>query len=588
MGKSNRNLLYIFFKTFGIFIKKRPKQYCLMVLLSFLPAIVSPIRMHLEQIIYDQVYVMEVSASVNKGVYQAFASFILVQMLYVVVYPLFRSHVNYFGSELETILQNDINSKTSKISLEHYELSSFYNEVALASSASRELRFMTMMFSSEILLYLFQFFSVSSLLFVYSPALTCLSFISIIPDILVRVIKSKWNYYLIDKTQPLLRRKRYFESVLTSPQSIKEIRVLKNYKYFTMQWEMERNKYNQENWLLQKRVALIDAACQFVNVLTIICTYLITTHLAIKGEITIGTLGAALGAVTLLKSNFGRICNLAMFSFECGMKGKYYYKILDYSERGGERNNNISVNNGISMKNVRFSYAPQQDVLQGISLEVLPGERVAIVGENGSGKTTLVKLLLGLYQPQEGTVCWGKDRINNISEDCMYKESSAVFQDFCRYALTLQQNIAISDTRNAIDVSKIQKLLKMVSFKCDTCTLNSNLMREFGGLELSGGNWQKLAIARGLYRDHKLIVFDEPTAALDPIVEEEIIRSMLELDCNSTKIFVTHRLSTTKFANKIIVLESGKIVGCGTHDQLLKSNQTYQKLWNAQAQWYMS
>ena len=525
-GKDNQNLLNIFLKTYGVFIKKRPKQYFIMILLSFLPAIISPIRMYLEQTIYD--------------------------------------------------------------SLEHYEFSSFFNEVALASSASRELRFMTMMFSSEILLYLFQFFSVSSLLFIYNPGLTCLSFISIIPDVFSKIVKSKWKYYLVDKTQVYLRRKKYYETLLMSPQSIKEIRTLQNYEFFALQWEADRNKYNQENWILQKRIALIDTICQCINVLTIICTYFIATYLAIKGEITIGTFGATLGGVTLLKSNFGRICNLAMFSFECGMKGKYYYKILDHDERSGELNDDISVNNGISAKNIRFSYTPQRDVIQGISLDILPGELVAIVGENGSGKTTLVKLLLGLYQPQKGVVLYGNESIANVSETCIYRASSAVFQDFCRYALTLQQNVTISDTKKAIDPRKIQELLKMVSFKYGTCTLDSILTREFGGMELSGGNWQKLAIARGLYRDHELIVFDEPTAALDPIVEEEIIRSMLELDCSSTKIFVTHRLSTTKFANKIIVLDGGKIVGCGTHAQLLANNHTYKKLWNAQAHWYTS
>ena len=146
--------------------------------------------------------------------------------------------------------------------------------------------------------------------------------------------------------------------------------------------------------------------------------------------------------------------------------------------------------------------------------------------------------------------------------------------------------MAMGDTQGPADTARIRELLDAVSFRFGENTLETPLGREFGGAELSGGNWKKLAIARGLYKAHDMIAFDEPTASLDPLVEEQIIRSMMELDKGSIKIFVTHRLSTTRLSDRIIVMDKGNIVGCGTHEQLIGVNPIYTELWNSQAKWY--
>ncbi len=581
----SRSTWNIFLTTYKAFVVKKPKQYFLMVLLSLLPALVSPVKVYLERMIFDCSDQIMVTAGISGEIYRVFFISILVQLLYVVVYPLFRSHVNYFGSEFETVLQNDMNRKTAKIPLKSYERSELYKDIELASSASRELRFMTMMFSSEILLYLFQFVTVSSVLFTFHPALIFLSFLALAPDIFARFLKSKRQYLAEDRTQPIQRRKKYYEGILTSLENIKEVRVHQNQNFFLRLWNQELESYNEENWKLQKKNALLDMLNQMVNILTTALTYGVAVALALRGDISIGVLGASIGAVTTLRSNFGRICGLAMFSFQCSLKGKYYYKVLDYEERKGTEKK-ISAKEGIHFKDVRFSYIPQREAVQGITFDIQPGESVAVVGENGSGKTTMVKLLMGLYQPDSGEISYGNDVINQVREWDIYQNNSAVFQDFCRYALTIQENVAISDASGPADSGKVQRLLEAVSFRFGDNTLESSLGREFGGGELSGGNWQKLAIARGLYKDHEVIAFDEPTAALDPLVEEQIIRSMMELDSQSIKVFVTHRLSTTKFSDKIIVMDHGKIVGCGSHDQLINVNPVYTRLWNSQAKWY--
>ena len=585
-AKKERSVFNIFFTTYWTFIRKKPRQYFLMVLLSLLPALISPVKVYLERIIFDCSDHILVTAGIDAAIYRVFFLSIAVQLLYVAVYPLFRSHVNYFGSEFETVLQNEMNRKTARIPLKTYERSQLYKDIELASSASRELRFSTMMFSSEILLYLFQFLSVSSVLFTFHPLLVLLSFLALAPDIFAEFLKSKRKYLVEDRTQPILRRKKYYEDILTTLRNIKEVRVHQNGDFFYTLWDREREAYNRENWKLQKKNALLDILNQAVNILTIVLTYGVAAALALRGDISIGVLGASIGAVFSLKSNFGRICRLAMFSFQCSLKGKYYYKVLDYEERGGEARESLSAKGGIHFDGVHFSYIPEKEAVKGISFDIHPGEHIAVVGENGSGKTTMVKLLLGLYQPDAGEIRYGQDPINQVREADIYQNNSAVFQDFCQYALTLEENVFIGDTAKPADRERIKALLDAVSFRFGENTLETPLGREFGGGELSGGNWQKLAIARGLYKSHDVIAFDEPTASLDPLVEEQIIRSMMELDKGSIKVFVTHRLSTTRLSDRIIVMDKGNIAGCGTHEQLIGVNPIYTELWNSQAKWY--
>ena len=148
--------------------------------------------------------------------------------------------------------------------------------------------------------------------------------------------------------------------------------------------------------------------------------------------------------------------------------------------------------------------------------------------------------------------------------------------------------MALSDTGTPPDAARAAQLLRQVGFAAGDLPLDGMLGRAFGGAEPSGGNWQKLAIARGLYRPHQLIALDEPTAAIDPLTEDEILRSIVTLDGDKTKVIVTHRLNTTRFADRILVLDQGRVAGFGTHEALLATNAIYAKLWQAQAHWYQT
>lgn len=216
---------------------------------------------------------------------------------------------------------------------------------------------------------------------------------------------------------------------------------------------------------------------------------------------------------------------------------------------------------------------------------------MAIVGENGAGKSTIAKLILGIFVPTTGNVYIGNHSTRDFSGESVYEKSSAVFQNFQRYKMTLKQNVAISDLTMENSQTQISESLRCMDIKVDDYTvypdgLDSLLSKEFGGTDLSGGQWQRIAIARGMYRRHKIIVLDEPTAAIDPLEESKIYKQFAEISKGKTSIIITHRIGSARIADKIIVMDKGTIVGYGNHEELIKENKLYRTMFNSQAQWY--
>ena len=240
------------------------------------------------------------------------------------------------------------------------------------------------------------------------------------------------------------------------------------------------------------------------------------------------------------------------------------------------------------MDDASFCY-PGRDTaaIDGASLSIASGETIAIVGENGAGKSTLVRLLTGLYGPDEGTVTIGGLDSKKIHPSAVFSGISGVFQRYQRYKMTLGDNVTISSATGTPDDDNIQGALDKAEFNEDGLLLDSMLSPEFDGIDLSGGQWQRLAIARGLYRSSDFIVLDEPTAAIDPIEETRIYNQFKRLAKDKSAIIVTHRLGSTKLADRIVVMDAGKIVDSGTHDELIARPGKYAEMWMAQAAWYI-
>lgn len=253
------------------------------------------------------------------------------------------------------------------------------------------------------------------------------------------------------------------------------------------------------------------------------------------------------------------------------------------------------VGHRIEFRNVSFHYpGVDRNVLKNINLVIEPGETVVIVGLNGAGKTTLIKLLTRLYDPTEGTILLDGHDIREYDVKQLYSVFGIIFQDFGKYAVNVCENIAFGQIDKKMDMDEVISAAAQ-SDACDFIDAlpdkyETPLMRYFedNGIELSIGQWQKVAIARAFYRDSDILVLDEPTASLDPMAEQEIFNQFETLRKDKTTFFVSHRLSSATTASKIIVLEYGELIEVGNHSELMKKRGRYYELFSTQAKRYVS
>lgn len=418
----------------------------------------------------------------------------------------------------------------------------------------------------------------------YIPLIILISFIPLICGHLFHYRQ----YEKLEKETSAIRRQTvYYRDAIVSYRYSKETRVLGAFSYFFKLFSKSLELLTNKEFNLGIKVATIQL---ILNAFTFLgfgyVVFLLALNLS-NGIISIGAFSSIFIMLSQFFSLIDEIVNTHISgSSEVLAQVTNYYKLMDIDERTGNIGK-VDFSNGINLEDVSFKYKDSDNaVINKVNLQLLNGESVALVGENGSGKTTFIRLLTGLYMPNSGNIKIGGlfSHLNN--QDSLFKRTSGVFQNFQRYKLTLLDNVVISDINKSANTSEISELLKKVGLEIDNLQLTTILSPDFGGIDLSGGQWQRLAIARGLYRDHDFIVLDEPTAAIDPIEEATLYKMFENISRNKLSILVSHRLGSVKLADKIIVLDKGNIVEIGTHEELLKNNGKYAELWQAQVKWY--
>lgn len=315
-----------------------------------------------------------------------------------------------------------------------------------------------------------------------------------------------------------------------------------------------------------------------------------------------GTLGVAdfvlyfgiiTGFSTWLSALFGQVASLRRIS----MTVNYLRTFLDYPDaflrEGGLWSEELMAGpKEISFCNVCYRYeGAKQDTLPGLNLTIAPKEHLAVVGLNGAGKTTLVKLLCGLTDPTEGTVYYGGTDVKEYNRDKYYKLFSAVFQQFSVLPVTFAEAVA-EEEPSAIDRRKVEACLRKAGLWEKIAFLEKGIDSEYSrevndnGTGLSGGQLQKLLLARALYRKAPVMVLDEPTAALDPIAESTLYETYNEVMKDCSAVFISHRLASTRFCDRIVLLEEGRIIEEGTHEELIAKQGRYYELYETQAKYY--
>lgn len=439
------------------------------------------------------------------------------------------------------------------------------------------------------------FVGIAIYLFTLRPILAVMPAVVFIPTFLSLLYRMKQSKQLEDKAAPIRRRYKHYEACMGEREFFKETRLLGAFSFFRRRYHTAVRLLNREIWKKEAKSASVELLLQIVTCAAYGGLLWLLVDSLIRGYIGAGVFAAVFSAIAAMFATMDEmlLMNLANV-LETTPLAANLLRLLDADERKGAETPELS--HGIEIKDVHFSYPnAQSESIRGVSLSIKAGETLAIVGTNGAGKTTLVKLLTGLFTPSEGVVLLGGADTKNIDPTLLFGKTSAVFQNYGRYKLTLRRNVLLGDFAKARmcgadAVSRdIENALAGgdVDIACGSYPngLDTMLSKEFDGTDISGGQWQRVAIARGLYRTHDLIVLDEPTAAIDPIEETRVYKRFAEIAKNNTAIIVTHRLGSCRIADRIAVMDNGRVVEIGTHEQLIASKGLYSDMWESQAEW---
>ena len=432
--------------------------------------------------------------------------------------------------------------------------------------------------------------------FLNSPYSLIIIFVSmLIPGIIswfMMKLDNKKSYDVMMGNIEGNRRFSYYFRIASDYKYGKDIRIFGIKDMILNEMKDKKNSVDA-NWRGYVNFAvMIMSVTFFGNMLLSFIAYAMVGLKAIYGIITIGSVVSYVASITLISKSVGDFLSryARMHLFNDYLDNYFTYLNLDTKQVYGDVEYVEPKHLEITFDNVSFKY-PNVDeyALKNLNFTISNYEKVAIVGPNGAGKTTLVKLLCRLYDASEGEIKINNIPIQNYSKEALYRLYSIVFQDFNLFSYSIEDNIAIG---NEIDRDKLDKVIDQVGLskrikemKDGTKTILFQRNKE-AGIEVSGGEAQKLAIARALYKESPFVILDEPTAALDPRSEAEIYDKFNLLVNNKTSIFISHRMSSTKFCDRILVLNNGEIAEIGNHESLVKQNGLYNQMWTAQAKYY--
>ena len=437
--------------------------------------------------------------------------------------------------------------------------------------------------------YVFYFVIMSWYLFSLAPLLSISTVIIFIPNVIARLLHMISFEHLENEAAPIRRKTEYYADCIVGKEYYKETRLWGCGSYFFDMYNKMLKKLNRLHFRMQARKEKINFA---INVLTVSAYGVIIAMLVYYVLTDVISVGAFAAVFAALREFYGFMDEVISERLAIAIENMATVKnYLAFIEEDREKREQIKLPErfDICLEHVSFAYpqpetGKQKYVLSDISLRIPWGQTVALVGENGSGKSTLCHIIAGLYAPAKGTVSYGGVQ---RGAGRIVSGISAVFQKFCRYSMSLGENIRISDMDGDKSEDKLNRICEGVGVVPGWVGgIDGMLGREFGGAEVSGGQWQRIAIARGIYRSNGLLILDEPTAAIDALEEKYLYEEFGRLSRNCTSIIVTHRLASAQIADRILVIKDGRIVQDGSHDELLAVPGEYRTMYELQRQWY--
>ena len=577
--------------------KSSPKMFSLNVILRLIKSIFPVVLLWVGKEIID-----EVIAIVNTGESQELNKLYLliaIEFGIAIFSDVFNRLIGATDTLMGSLYSNDSSveliQKTARVDLQYLEDSEFYDKLErarrqtvgrvnlMSNSLAQAQDFITIL-------------SLISALIYFYPILIFLLVISIMPTLLNELKFSSSNYKLTSRMAPERRQLDYMRVIGASDVTAKEVKLFGLADFISRTFSTTANKYYQSVKKLTIKRSIWGAIFNIIGVIAYYGAFVFIVLKAVVSLVTIGELTFLAGSFNKLRNQlqvmFTRFSNIT----ESALYLHDYFEFIDMEFIDQSNFQQLPVPaeivTGIKFQNVTFSYPNGHiPVFNGLSFDLRKGEKLALVGENGSGKTTLIKLLLRLYEPTSGCILLDGVDIRHYEKEEYQKLFGAIFQDFVKYYLTTRINIAVGNIENVGNDQKIEEAAELSLADEVVKDLLNGYDQELGkrfkkGAELSGGQWQKIALARAYMSEAPIIILDEPTSALDARAEYEVFQRFIGLTKGRTSIIISHRFSTVRMADRILVLNNGEVLELGTHEELMENGNLYSELFELQAEGY--
>ena len=480
----------------------------------------------------------------------------------------------------------------SRLDLTSYEDASFYDKMERARVQSTD-RIGMIQETGRLVQQVIGAVTFGAVIFAYSRSLLLALFVCVIPAFLGETHFAFLSYWLSFRQTPKKRELDYLRVLGGSKESAKEQKLFGLGSFLVSRYKKVSDALHSETVGLARRKLWVGANLTLLGTIGYYGSYAFVIYKTVTGTFTLGDLTALTGAIAGASTNiqavfssFSSIANQALFLTDLldffGMKPKVFSKT---NALPAPR----PIQSGFEFRNVSFAYpGTSRMILNNISFRLEPSSRIALVGENGQGKTTIVKLLTRLYDPTQGQILLDGVDLREYDLESLWNEIGVIFQDFTRYEMTASENIAVGQIeekdnpfriRSAANKSLAEKFIRKLPKGYEQALG----CRFEGAVDLSGGEWQRLALARAYLRDAQVLILDEPTAALDARSEHEVFERFAELTKGKMALLISHRFSTVRMADRILVLENGKIAEQGHHDQLVACSGRYAEMFELQA-----
>ena len=486
--------------------------------------------------------------------------------------------------------------KSAQLDLAHFESPEFYDTLERAQNSGsnypvRVIQTLTGLFGQFITLV-----SLLGLLLQFNVAIVPLLFFTALPSFWTSIIYSGRRFWMTRKETQSGRLSNYIQRVLTNPEFAKEVRLFNLGGHLLGQWRDIRTDFNRKSAAIASEYTRMRGLAGVLVNSGFYIAYIWTLIKTIAGQITVGDFTMYTGAFSQAQQVLPSILENIAKIYESNLYVSQYFDFLNLQPQviNASRPQSFPqpIKRGLSLRNVTFTYpGAAKPTLRNLSLDIRPGESIALVGLNGAGKTTLLKLITRLYDVDSGEITIDGIAIDKIKLSDLHQNIGVLNQDFARYQLSASDNIGFGNLPQREDRQRIEQAAIDSGADRVVNTLDrgyeTRLGKMFkGGVDLSGGQWQKIGMARAFMTDAPILILDEPTAALDAIAEYELFEKFRSLTAGKMTFFVSHRFSTVQLADRIVVLENSKIVEVGSHPQLMGQNGLYAEMFLKQASSY--